>query len=128
VELPGSDGFWGARLSPNGRYIVARVLGPGLVLFDFTTQTWVQLVKGAAGFLNWSKDGQYVYYMLRGSEAAIWRVRVSDHGVEQVASLKDVRQTGWRPGVWTGLAPDDSPLVLRDIGTQEIYALDWHAP
>ena len=120
VELPGTDGFWGARLSPNGRYIVARVLGPGLVLFDFTTQTWVQLVKGAAGFLNWSKDGQYVYYMLRGSEAAIWRVRVSDHGVEQVASLKDVRQTGWRPGVWTGLAPDDSPLVLRDIGTQEI--------
>ena len=29
---------------------------------------------------------------------------------------------------WTGLAPDDSPLVLRDIGTQEIYALDWAAP
>jgi Tol biopolymer transport system component len=128
AKLPGSDGFWGARWSPNGRYIAARILGPGLVLFDFTTQTWVQLVKGAAGFLNWSKDGQYVYYMLRGSEAAIWRVRVSDHGVEQVASLKDVRQTGWRAGVWTGLAPDDSPLVLRDIGTQEIYALDWHAP
>jgi hypothetical protein len=26
------------------------------------------------------------------------------------------------------VAPDDSPLVLRDIGTQEIYALDWAAP
>jgi len=26
------------------------------------------------------------------------------------------------------LAPDDSPLVLRDIGTQEIYAFDWQAP
>ena len=22
----------------------------------------------------------------------------------------------------------DSPLVLRDIGNQEIYALDWEAP
>jgi Tol biopolymer transport system component len=128
VKVPGSEGFWGARLSPNGRYIVGRVLGPGLVLFDFTTQAWVQLVKGAAGFLNWSKDSQYVYYMLRGNEAAIWRVRVSDHRVDQVASLKDVRQTGWRAGVWTGLAPDDSPLVLRDIGTQEIYALDWEGP
>jgi hypothetical protein len=31
-------------------------------------------------------------------------------------------------GNWTGLAPDDSPLALRDIGTQEIYALDWEAP
>jgi hypothetical protein len=28
---------------------------------------------------------------------------------------------------WFGLAPDDSPLVTRDISTQEIYALemDW---
>ena len=26
------------------------------------------------------------------------------------------------------LAPDGSPLLVRDIGTQEIYALDWEAP
>jgi hypothetical protein len=26
------------------------------------------------------------------------------------------------------MAPDDSPLLLRDTGTQEIYALDWQAP
>jgi hypothetical protein len=26
------------------------------------------------------------------------------------------------------LAPDDSPLVVRDVGTHEIYALDWDAP
>jgi hypothetical protein len=25
-------------------------------------------------------------------------------------------------------APDDSLLLLRDMGTQEIYALDWEAP
>jgi hypothetical protein len=30
--------------------------------------------------------------------------------------------------LWTGLAPDDSPLALRDISTQEIYAIDWDAP
>jgi len=29
---------------------------------------------------------------------------------------------------WTGVTPDGSPLVLRNIGTQEIYALDWEAP
>jgi hypothetical protein len=29
---------------------------------------------------------------------------------------------------WFGLTPDDSPLVLRDTGTQEIYALDWQEP
>lgn len=34
----------------------------------------------------------------------------------------------WRLGPWTGLALGDSPLALRDIGTEEIYALDWEAP
>ncbi len=48
--------------------------------------------------------------------------------MEEVASLKDVRQTGFRGAFWTGLAPDNSPLVLHDVGTQEIYALDLQAP
>jgi hypothetical protein len=29
---------------------------------------------------------------------------------------------------WSGITPDGSPLVLRDVGTQEIYALDWQVP
>ena len=31
-------------------------------------------------------------------------------------------------GQWSGFAPDGSPLVLRDTGTQEIYALDVDLP
>jgi len=44
-----------------------------------------------------------------------------------VADLKNFRQAGYY-GIWLGLAPDDSPVLLRDTGTQEIYALDWQAP
>jgi len=29
---------------------------------------------------------------------------------------------------WVGLAPDDSPLLPPDAGTQDLYALDWDAP
>jgi len=36
---------------------------------------------------------------------------------------------GWTiAGKWTGFAGDGSPLVLRDTGIEEIYALDWEAP
>ena len=35
-------------------------------------------------------------------------------------------QFGWF--WWNGLAPDDSPLVLRDESSEEIYALDWVLP
>jgi hypothetical protein len=27
-----------------------------------------------------------------------------------------------------GLAPDDSLLLLKDMGTQDIYTLDWEQP
>jgi hypothetical protein len=29
---------------------------------------------------------------------------------------------------WVGLAPDDSPLLMRDRSTQEIYSLDVRFP
>jgi hypothetical protein len=29
---------------------------------------------------------------------------------------------------WSGLMPDGSPLLMRDMGTEEVYALDFEAP
>ena len=55
------------------------------------------------------------------------RLRLSDHKIEHVLSLKNIRRTAGYPGVWSG-DPGGSPLIVRDIGTQEIYALDWQAP
>ena len=43
-------------------------------------------------------------------------------------SLKEIQRLNAGYGPWTGLAPDDSTLTLRDIGSQEIYALDWEEP
>jgi Tol biopolymer transport system component/predicted Ser/Thr protein kinase len=127
--LPGSEGLRSPRWSPDGRYVAA--FGQNtttLVLFDFDTQKWEQLAGGAPGFDNWSKDGKYVYYW-NFSEGAkgVYRVGIRDHKVERVASLEESRFTG-NGGPYLGLAPDDSPLVLRDTSIEEIYALDWEAP
>jgi len=44
-----------------------------------------------------------------------------------VLGLKDVRRAGtFNGGFW--LDPEDSPLILRDVSAQEVYALDWEAP
>jgi len=29
---------------------------------------------------------------------------------------------------WLGLAPDESPILLRDVSTQDIFALDVDLP
>jgi hypothetical protein len=53
---------------------------------------------------------------------------MSDRKIEEVVDLQKAGTLlDGRFGTWFGLAPDDSPLVTRDISTQEIYALemDW---
>ena len=79
------------------------------------------------GFPNWSKNGQYLYFLRIPNNPAVLRIRISDRKVEQVADLKKLPTTGYW-GESLSLAPDDSPLLLLDIGTQDIYSLDWQAP
>ena len=126
--LPGSRGLYSPRWSPDGQYIVAMPEDSlSLVLFDFQTQKWSQLARERAGFPTWSRDGQYVYFIRWLDRPAVLRVRVSDHKVEQVSDLTKLPTTG-NIGPWVGLGPDDSLLLLRDIGTQDIYSLDWQEP
>jgi hypothetical protein len=56
------------------------------------------------------------------------RFRISDSSLERIASLQDVRRTGVFGWPWVGLTPDDNPLILRDTGIEEIYALDVDLP
>jgi eukaryotic-like serine/threonine-protein kinase len=126
--LPGSRGLYGARWSPDGRYIVAMPSDSlSLMLFDFRTQQWSLLAKVRAAFLNWSIDGQYVYFLRWLENPAVLRVRISDRAVEQVSDLTNLPSVG-NVGPWLGLAPGDSPLVLKDTGFQDIYSLDWTEP
>lgn len=115
-----------AEWSPDGRYIAARSSDHHTVmLFDFKTQTWTELTRGELNWLNWSRDGRHVYFEQHGAQNAVMRVGIAGHKVEKVVSLQNVKRTGLNGSFWFGLAPDDSPLVLHDTGTEEIYALDW---
>jgi eukaryotic-like serine/threonine-protein kinase len=126
VPVPGSDGYTSPRWSPDGRYIVAMTRDAlKMVLFDFKTGKWSDLLAGISfGFPNWSRDGQYVYFIRFPEKAAVFRIRISDKKIEQIVDLKDFTPAGFF-SVWLGLAPDESPLMMRDAGTQDVYSIDW---
>jgi Tol biopolymer transport system component len=127
TKLPGSDGLYSPRWSPNGRYIAAIPLDSlRLMIFDRTTQKWSELAKLFVAYPNWSRDGRYIYFDgTQDNKESIFRVQVSDGKLERLFSLDGFQPAGGPFGIWSGLAPDGTPLVVRDASIQEIYALDW---
>jgi dipeptidyl aminopeptidase/acylaminoacyl peptidase len=128
--LPGSEGLYTPRWSPDGRHIAAMSEdSKRIVVFDFTTRRWTELTRSSIAYLSWSKDGKYIYFdRAFDPDPALCRVSIGGGRIERLYSLKGTREVYGDYGTWFGLDPEDSPLVTRDVGTQEIYALDWVAP
>jgi len=124
TTVPGPNGMNGPRWSPDGRYLVAGALeNIHLMVFDFKTQRWSELAqKGDVDSPEWSRDGKYIYFRRMLGDPGVFRIPDKGGAVEKIVDLKDWHDTGWF-GAYMGLDPTDAPLLLRDIGSDEIYAL-----
>ncbi len=126
--VPDSKGLFSPRWSPDGRYIAAMTSDSNtLMLFDFQAQKWTELAKGTLSWPKWSRNSQFIFVKNLAGKGSLDRIHIGDHKVDRVIDLKDFITTGLGGGSFS-LAPDDSPLLLRDRGTQDVYALDWLQP
>jgi hypothetical protein len=87
-----------------------------------------------ANYPQFSPDGRFVYFLQtvqdhEGEDRTVVnhldvvRIPVSGGMAERVVDMKDFHTTGY----WSfsmQLDPTDAPLVLRDISSDDIYALD----
>ena len=130
--IPGSQGLFSPRWSPDGQFIVALLAdSTRLLIFDFETQKWTELMKGSIGWPEWSNDSRYVFVLDFSGGGLLYgllKIHLSNHRVEQAFDLKNVSTTGYDVGSWFSLTPDNSAMLLRNIGTWDVYSLDWEAP
>jgi eukaryotic-like serine/threonine-protein kinase len=131
--VPGSEGLFSPRWSPDGRYLAAVSSdSKRIMLFDFRTQKWSVWVPddtGAVSYPYWSADSRYLYFdRFAVSPNASFRVRLGDTHPERLFSLENIRRYVGNWGPWAGHAPDDSRVYTRDISSQEVYALDVDFP
>jgi serine/threonine protein kinase len=127
TKLPDSAGLYSPRWSPDGRYIAAIPLDSlKLMLFDLTTQKWTELASLFVAYPTWSRDGRYIYFDgILDNQESYFRVQVSTGKLEPIFNMKGFQAASGAFGNWSGLAPDDSPLLVRDASIQEIYSLEW---
>ena len=126
TNLPGSNSMVSAGWSPDGRFIMTEARDiTKIYLLDVKSQQWSTLYRGFCAHPLWSKDSHSVLF-LAGKPGIlrpiILRIPITGGQPQVVADLKDFHYTT-NLGVWMGLDPTDAPLMLRDVGTTDIYAL-----
>jgi Tol biopolymer transport system component/predicted Ser/Thr protein kinase len=131
--FPGSKGLFSPRWSPDGRYLLAISVegSKKLMLYDFHTKEWSEWFSETnnVDYPCWSADSRSVYYdNFVTQNPKCRRIKVGEHRAEDVMDLSGIRRYIGNWGSWSGQAPDDSRLFVRDVSTQEIYALDVDLP
>ncbi|MGA7854030.1 MAG: winged helix-turn-helix domain-containing protein [Candidatus Acidiferrales bacterium] len=132
TTLAGTDGICCPRWSPDGRYLLASHADyEDLLLYEFASRKWTVIAKGLGpiGYMEWTDDGKSILFdTLLVQAPAFYRLRVSDLRLDTVAKIGDIRRYYGPFGPWSGIAPDGSPLLVRDISNEEIYSLDLQLP
>ena len=124
-SLPGS-GYWSPRWSPDGRFIEAEADdGLSMKIFDLASQnSWVLQIGESAIWHVWSRDGRFIYFMMYQGHKGVFRIPLKGGKPELVIDLKDFHLAPNDNGVYyMTLDPTDAPLLLRDRGTDDLYAL-----
>jgi serine/threonine protein kinase/Tol biopolymer transport system component len=123
TTVPGSEGMYWPRWSPDGRSIAGVTRNTYyLRVFDMESQQWRTLENVWSDYPIWGHDSRYLYFMLWIDHPGVFRIPASGGKAERILDLKDFRHTGWFED-WMGLDPTDTPMLLRDKGTDDIYAL-----
>lgn len=126
TTLPGSEGLFSPRWSPDGRYVAAMpLIQQKLMLFDFATQSWMELASHCTDNPVWSRDSAYVYF--NGCNNVVMRVRRVSRKLEEVLDLKIADPNAWGCGL-ANTTWDGALLIRCAVHNSDIYALDVELP
>jgi Tol biopolymer transport system component/DNA-binding winged helix-turn-helix (wHTH) protein len=129
ANLPGSDGLFSPRWSPDGHYIVAMTRDFGkLMLFDLATKTWTELARGVFDFPEWHPDSQHVYVNeYPNGHIKLMRIQRTTGKQEEVLNLESVNPNA--SVCWMIVPPQETSLLVScTLPGGDIYAHDLELP
>jgi len=131
--VPGSQRMFSPRWSPDNRYLAAldlETVSKKLLLYNFQTGKWSDWVvePGGLGYPSWTADSRYIQYESQAS-LICKRVKLGETRPEELFRTDVLnRYIAADFGPWSENTPDGSRMFLRDVSTEDIYALDLDLP
>ena len=126
TRVPGSEGLFSPRWSPDGRYIVALSLDQRHArLLDVARQSWTDLPVPSAADPVWSRDSRSIFLHASLSPAQpIYRVDVPGSHVHELIRLDSTKGADAVDYVLSGLNATGNPLVRTRVHTGDLFTLD----
>ena len=130
-EIAGSEDMLKPSVSPDGKYLSAvhTAAAEQLSIYDFGSAKWSKLSSTTGYRPAWTRDSSALYIINR--EGELQRYRSATGKLESVAKMPDrMPSFGLANQSLQGLAflsigLDGAPLVARDQGSSQIYAIKW---
>lgn len=96
-----------------------------VMLYDIANRKWIQLAAISAADPAWSSDGKALFtHAFLEDKQPIIRVSVPTGEMQPVSSLDDLRAKDAANYFFSGLTPDNQPLVLPRVGTSNLFTID----
>ena len=125
--VPGSEGLFSPRWSPNGKYIAALSLdGREVRLFNVATQQWSKLPVNSGADPHWSADsGSLWVHEFADPLQPIVQIAIPSTRITTTVNLVSPKHSGSVVDfVFAGVLPSGDVLVQTRTNTGNLYTLD----
>jgi Tol biopolymer transport system component len=119
--IPKGQSLFSPRWSPDEKQLLALdIRDQHLHVFDAGKNEWKELTKVVSGYPTWSTDGKWIYAFDLPANV-IFRVEAATGRREEIVRPDFQMPVG---SFWVGWTGDWDPLMLRDLGSDQIYRID----
>lgn len=124
--VPGSDGLYSPRWSPDGKYIAALSAdGLALKVFATATQRWIPLPVKSGADPRWSRDSRSLYvHEFANPLQPIERISIPDARIEDTLDLVKPQDQSNLAFTFSGVTPAGDLLVRAGTSCSNLYAMD----
>ena len=130
-KIPGSEGFWKSRFSPDGKFIVSvSADNKSINLLEFAVQKWTVIARGHVfSPVAWSPDSRYLFLQdVLEDDEPVHRYNLATRKTDLAMECRPLLEGGVLRCGFEDALPDSSLLLQLTRGDHDVYSLTLDLP